>query len=47
MDSFNKVDIIRRKIKISGEPVKGELFQVRNDMEFQNFAYKNWLGTET
>ena len=27
MDSFNKVDIIRRKIKISGEPLNGELLQ--------------------
>ena len=41
LDSFNKVYAIRRKIKISGEHLKGELFQARNDMEFQDFAYKN------
>ena len=41
LDSFNKVYAIRRKIKISGEPLKSELFQAGNYVEFQDFAYKN------
>ena len=40
-DSFNKLKIFRRKTRINGEPLKGELFQARNNMEFQDFAYKN------
>lgn len=45
-DSFNKLKIFRRKIRISGEPLKGELFQAKNDIKFQVFDYTNYLSAE-